>query len=316
MGKFKIGVDLGGTNISAAILDEQNNIVLKDKRKTLQDRGAIAVIDDIAGLVLELCEKVSVDIKEIGRVGIGCPGAIDDKNGVVLFAGNLKGFDNLPIAALLKERLSIEVFVSNDANCAALGEFVAGAAIEYDSALLITIGTGIGGGFVEDGIIYTGSGLGGAEFGHITIVSGGEACTCGKKGCFECYCSATALIREAKKAALANTSSTLYKLYKENNEKMNGRIPFNAYKMGDPVAQKLIEDFIFYMGDGIVSIVNIMRPEVVMLSGGISAEGEILTVPLTEYLKKFAFAHDQIEPPCVATAKLGNDAGIVGAANL
>ncbi len=316
MANYKIGVDLGGTNISAAVLDEQNNIVLKDSRKTLQSRGAMAVIDDIAGLVLELCDKTSVNIKEVGKIGVGCPGAIDDKNGVVLFAGNLKGFDNLPLADLLCEKLGVKVMISNDANCAALGEFIAGAAIDYDSALLITIGTGIGGGFVDNGEIYIGSSIGGAEFGHITLVSGGEQCSCGKKGCFESYCSATALIRDAKKAAKNDSSGALYSLCKGDIEKISGRTPFEAYKIGDPVAKKLIEDYIFYMGDGIVSIVNIMRPQIVMLSGGISAEGELLTVPLTEHLKKYAFAHDQIEPPCVATAKLGNDAGIVGAANL
>ncbi len=316
MSKYKIGVDLGGTNISAAILDENNNILLKGKRKTLQNRGHEAVIADIAGLVLELCKKQGVDVKDVGGVGLGCPGAIDDKNGVVIFAGNLKGFQSLPLAKSLEDLLGVPVRISNDANCAALGEFVAGAALEYDSALLITIGTGIGGGFVDNGSIYIGSGIGGAEFGHITIVAGGEQCSCGKKGCFESYCSATALIREAKKAAAQNEASALYTMCDGNMDNMDGRIPFDACRAGDATAKKLIDDFIFYMGEGIVSIVNIMRPAVVMLSGGISAEGEFLTIPLTEYLKKYAFAHDQIEPPKVLKARLGNDAGFIGAANL
>jgi glucokinase len=314
MAYFRVGVDLGGTNIKAGAVDENNRIAARASRKTLPQRGFEAVADDIAAAAADALKAAGGGCGE-AYIGIGSPGTVDAENGTVVFAGNL-GWERVPLAKAVSERSGMKVYLGNDADCAALGEYIAGAAKNRSSALLLTLGTGVGGGAVFGGKIFAGGGLGGAEFGHIILVSGGERCTCGRRGCFEAYCSATALIRDAKRAALENTGSMLNSLCGGDLEKMDGKIPFDAAKAGDAAAKRVVDRYTELLGEGICDLVNLFRPEIVLLSGGVSAQGEYLTEPLNKFLRTHAFAGERVPIPRVETAMLGNDAGMIGAANL
>ncbi len=312
--KYRLGIDLGGTNIKAGVLTQDGKLIATMSMPTNSTRGWQAVVEDMAKTAKLAAEKASVSLEECCGCGVGCPGTIDQNNGVVIYSNNLD-WENVPLAEKLNQLLGLKIKITNDANCAALGECVSGAAKGKQSAVLITLGTGVGGGIIMDGKLFEG-GVGAIELGHIQLVDEGELCTCGRKGCFESYASATALIRIATQSARNNPNSLLYTNWQTNNAEMNGRIPFDAAQNGDETAKKVIEQYINYLGKGITDLVNIFRPEVVLLSGGICAQGEVLTVPLQKYVQEHTFASAQLPAPEIKIATLGNDAGIVGAANL
>ncbi len=314
--RYRIGIDLGGTNISAGIVDGANAIVAKHAMKTLAQRPWREVAADMAQTVLTALEKSGLTLADCTHVGVGCPGTVDAANGIVVYSNNFKDWEDIPLQAELERLLQKPVRISNDANCAALGECVAGAARGVQNAVLITLGTGVGGGVIVNGSVFEGGHAGGAELGHTVIVEQGEPCSCGRKGCLEAYASASALVRDAKRAALAAPDSLLNAMCEGSIERMNGRIPFNAARAGDPTAQAVVEAYTRHLGEGIANMVNIFRPDVVLLSGGISGEKEYLTNPLEAFLKTNTFAGTRTFIPPVRTAMLGNDAGIVGAANL
>ena len=313
---YRIGIDLGGTNIKAGIVNAQNHIVATRKCKTLAERPWQQVATDMAQMAREAAQEAGISVADCASVGVGSPGIVDAASGVVVYSNNFPGWENIPLGQTLGELLHLPVYLSNDANCAALGEYAAGAAKGARSAVLLTLGTGVGGGVVYDGRIFEGGGAGGAELGHTTMIAGGERCTCGRMGCLESYCSATALIREAKAAAAAHPESVLGCLCEGDLSKMDGRIPFDAMRAGDPIATAVVETYIRYLGEGIVNMMNIFRPETVLLSGGICAEGETLTDPLNAFARQYAFGGTRVSVPEIKRAVLGNDAGIVGAANL
>lgn len=314
--KYRVGIDLGGTNIKAGVVDENNCIVATAKRKTKAERPWQQIADDIIETAKEALTAANVDISDCKSVGIGTPGTVNAQTGVIVFAANFYNFENIPMGKYVEKGIGMPVSISNDANCAALGEYVAGAAKNAESTVLITLGTGVGGGVVFDGKVFEGGGPGGAELGHTTLIAGGEACTCGRKGCFEAYASATALVREAKKAAIANPNSLLMKLCEGNVENMNGVFPFTAARQNDEVALAVVNQYIEWLGEGIVNMINTFRPKIVLISGGICGEGEYLTDPLNEYAAKYSFAGSRVEIPPIIAASLGNDAGIIGAASL
>lgn len=311
---YRIGIDLGGTNIKAGIVDENNHIVEKYSIPTQAQRPWQAVAADMAAAVQTALQKANLTLADCSSVGVGCPGTVDAATGNVPYSNNLT-WENAALGDTLQKALGLPVCVSNDANCAALGEFVAGAAADVDSAVLLTLGTGVGGGVVFDGKIFEG-GPGGAELGHTTLIAGGAQCTCGRKGCLEAYASATALVREARNAALQHPESVMHAMCKGNLENMNGRIPFDAARAGDAAGKAVVKQYIEWLGEGIVNMVNIFRPAVVLLSGGICGEGSYLTDPLQAFVQKYAFAGKHAPIPPVLCATLGNDAGIIGAANL
>ncbi len=312
--KYRLGIDLGGTNIKAGVLTQNNELVATVSLPTNSTRGWQAVVADMAKTAKLAAEKANVPLEACSGCGVGCPGTVDQNSGVVIYSNNLE-WENVPLAEKLNELLGLKIKITNDANCAALGECVCGAAKGTQSAVLVTLGTGVGGGVIMDGKLFEG-GVGAIELGHIQLVDEGELCTCGRKGCFESYASATALIRMAKQSAKQNPDSLLYANWQANNAQMNGRIPFDAAQSGDETAKKVVEQYINYLGKGITDLVNIFRPEVVLLSGGICAQGEVLTVPLQTYVQAHTFASKQLPAPQIKIATLGNDAGIVGAANL
>ena len=314
MAEYRVGVDLGGTNIKVGAVDEKNNIIARVTRKTLPQRGWEAIAEDIAEAALDVLNAAGGKM-DCAYIGIGSPGTVDAKAGTVVFAGNL-GWEKIPIAEAVWARAGMPVYLGNDADCAALGEYIAGAAKNCASALLLTLGTGVGGGAVFGGKIFAGGGLGGAEFGHIILVAGGEQCTCGRRGCFEAYCSATALIRDARRAAAENADSLINVMCGGDTAKIDGKLPFDAAKAGDAAAKRVVERYIELLGEGICDLVNLFRPETVLISGGVSAQGEYLTEPLNAFLRTHAFAGERVPIPRVKIAMLGNDAGIIGAANL
>lgn len=312
---YRAGIDLGGTNIKAGIVDEQQNILAEASVPTRVERAYTEVIADMAGLVKTLLKEQGIAESELCGIGIGSPGTIDAEHGVVLYSNNF-GWENIPLTDEMKQYFSCPIAVSNDANCAALGEVKAGAARHAKNAILLTLGTGVGGGIILDGKVFEGAHAGGAELGHTSLIYGGELCTCGRRGCVEAYASATALIRDAKRAAGAHPESAMHALCQENLEMMNGKIPFDAMQQGDAAATEVVEHYIAYLGETIANFVNIFRPDVVLLSGGVCNQGEKLTGPLEAYIKDKCFGGDKAFIPGIACAVLGNKAGIIGAANL
>lgn len=312
---YRAGIDLGGTNIKAGIVDENQKILAEDSVPTRVERPYQEIIKDMADLVKNLLNKIHATDAELSGVGVGSPGTVDAANGVVLYSNNFD-WDNVPLAAELGKYFTCPIKVSNDANCAALGEVKAGAAREIKNAILITLGTGVGGGVIIDGQVFEGAHAGGAELGHTSLIFGGELCTCGRRGCVEAYVSATGLIREAKRAAEKDPQSVMNELCKRDLSNMNGKIPFDAAEQKDPAGMKVVNDYITYLGESIANYVNIFRPDVILLSGGICNQKEKLTEPLTEYIKTKCFGGEKAFIPEVRCAILGNSAGIIGAANL
>lgn len=312
---YRAGIDLGGTNIKVGIVDEKQQILLADAIPTNAKRHYTEIAKDMANLVKDLLERLNLREEALSGVGIGSPGTVDAKNGIVVFSNNIV-WENVPLAEEVGRYFSCPIKISNDANCAALGEVMAGAAKEYKNAILLTLGTGVGGGIVLDGSVFEGAHAGGAELGHTNLIFGGEACTCGRKGCVEAYVSATALIRDAKRAAEKYPLSLLNTLCEGELENMNGKIPFDAAKAGDLAAKEVVENYIMYLGEAITDVVNIFRPDVVLLSGGVCNQKENLTEPVNAYIRKKCFAGEKAFIPLVKCAELGNDAGIIGAANL
>ena len=221
---YRAGIDLGGTNIKAGIVDEQQHIIAEASVPTNVERPYQDIIRDMAELVKTLLKQKGIGETQLKSIGIGSPGTIDAVHGVVLYSNNF-GWENVPLTEQLKKYFSCPIAVSNDANCAALGEVKAGAARNTKNAILLTLGTGVGGGIILDGKVFEGAHAGGAELGHTSLICGGEPCTCGRKGCVEAYVSATALIRDAKRAAQQHPESILNTMCQGDLSHMNGKIP-------------------------------------------------------------------------------------------
>lgn len=307
--KYRVGIDLGGTNIAAGLVDENMNILCQMSVPTLSERPYQEIVRDMAILVRGLVNMGNISMDEVESVGIGSPGTPEKETGNILYSNNLGWYD-VPLLPELAKYIPVPLKVDNDANCAALGEFLAGAAKGCKSAVMITLGTGVGGGIVLDGQIYDGVNHAGAEIGHTVIVSGGELCTCGRRGCWEAYASATALIRMGKEAAAANPESLL-----AGYEKLDGLAIFTAADQGDKAAQEVIDRYLFYVAEGLTNVVNVFQPEAVVIGGGICGQGERILKPIREQVAKDVFCK-QVSVPQIVTATLGNAAGIIGAAFL
>ena len=312
---YRIGIDLGGTNIKVGLVDQEYRIMATHSVPTRPERPYQEVIQDMAEACKTVLDEAGVALSEVVALGIGSPGCIDAVNGVVVFAANLN-WEMVPVLDTLRTYFDLPMGLSNDANCAALGEVTAGAAKDCANALMITLGTGVGGGVVLDHKIVEGGHAGGMELGHTLLVADGEQCTCGRRGCFEAYCSATALIRETRRAAEAHPDSMLNEYCGGDLAKLDGIAPFSCAQKGDAAAQEVVTRYIRYLGDGIVDLVNIFRPDVVLLSGGVCNQGKNLTDPLNEYIRQYCFAGGRAFIPPVIRATLGNTAGIIGAAAL
>lgn len=312
---IRIGVDLGGTNIKAGLVDENQRIISTDSVLTYKQRSADDIIRDMAELIKALLDKNHLKIEDLAGIGIGCPGTIDAQNGIVLYSNNI-AWRQVALKREMQKYFSCLIEVSNDANVAALGEVKAGAGKKVRNAILLTLGTGVGGGIILDGKIYEGAHVGGAELGHTSLILGGKPCTCGRNGCVEAYVSASALIRDAKEAMKKQPDSLLFSLCDGLESHIDGKLVFDAAKLGDKAAKNVVDQYILYLGEAIVNFVNIFRPDMVLLSGGICNQGDYLTKPLQKIVEQKSFGGGMAYVPEIACASLGYEAGILGAANL
>ncbi len=310
--EYYIGIDLGGTFIKGGIVDKSGEIIVCDKVPTESDKGAEAVADNVSFLVNLLIAGAKTDANRIFGIGMGVPGVVDSEKGRVAYCANLNWID-VGIAEKIEKRTGFSVKIANDANVAALGEARYGVGREYHDFVFLTLGTGVGGGIIINKKLYEGNRSAGAEIGHMVIEDGGEECTCGRRGCFEAYASATALIRETKKAMISHRDSKMWEL--GTTEKINGKTAFD-YADSDPYAKEVVNAYIEKLACGIVNIANIFRPEAVIIGGGVCEQGDVLIKPVQKALDKEVFGN-KYGPRCVVrTAELGNRAGILGAAAL
>ena len=312
--KYYIGIDLGGTNIKAGVVSEEFEIVAKASCKTNLPRPGEEICADMAKVALQAVKEAGLTLDDIEAVGIGTPGTANSEKGIIEYSNNL-GFLNFPVVELMRTHIDKPCYVENDANAAAYGEFIAGAAKGANDAVCITLGTGVGGGIIINKKIYSGSNFAGAEIGHMVISVDGPQCTCGRKGCFEVYSSATGLIRMTNEA-IAKHPESILKSEAEEDGKVSARTAFNAMRKGDATAKQVVDDYIKYLAAGIANTINIFQPDILCIGGGVCNEGDPLLLPLKELVAKEIYTRNSEKNTEIVIAKLGNDAGIIGAAFL
>lgn len=308
---LNIGIDLGGTNIAAGIVDENGKILRKGSVPTGKERPTEEVVKDIASLCFSLLEQEGITLDDIAKIGMGCPGTVDNENGIIAYSNNIR-MENVPMREMLSSYFPGKTInLENDANAAAYGEYAVNGG-GAKSFVFITLGTGVGGGIIIDGKIYRGFNGAGAELGHIIIEPGGEQCTCGIKGCWEAYASVTALIRQTKAAMEANPDSMMNK-WAVDYGKVSGRTAFECARKGDSAAIDVVENYVKYISIGLINILNIFQPEKILIGGGISKEGDYLFEPVKKIVYKYDY-NKYMPKTEIGAASLFNDAGIIGAA--
>lgn len=310
---YYIGIDIGGTNIACGIVDDNYEIVARSKVKTNAPRPYAEILEDIKNAVRLACNELHIAPSEADAIGIGCPGTCNS-DGVVEYSNNL-GFVNVPLRNDIESEFGVKTYLDNDANAAAFGEYLAGAAKGARNAVAITLGTGVGAGIIIDGRIYSGSNCAGGEIGHTVLVVDGRQCTCGRKGCFETYSSATGLIRTTREAAEANPASIVAKLIEEDG-RVSARTAYNALKRGCPVGKEVTDAYVKYLAAGIANTINIFQPDVLCIGGGVCNEGDTLLVPLKKAVAEQVYTKNSTKNTEIVVCSLGNDAGIIGAALL
>ncbi len=312
--KYYVGIDLGGTNIVAGVVDENYQILDKATMKTNCPRPADAIAADMAECALQAIQNAGLTPEQVEWIGIGTPGIANSETGIIEYANNL-GFENVPMVKWISEKTGRPTFIENDANAAAYGEYVAGAAKGAVNAVCITLGTGVGGGIVIDGKIYSGSNSAGAEIGHTVLQMDGPACTCGRHGCFEVYSSATGLVRMTNEAMAEHPESLMHKMAEEKG-KVTARTAFDAMRAGDAAAKSVVDFYIKALAVGITNTINIFQPDILCIGGGVCNEGDALLIPVKELVAKEVYTRNSEKNTEIVIAKLGNDAGIIGAAFL
>ncbi|MFZ3172139.1 MAG: ROK family protein [Carboxydocellales bacterium] len=307
--KHIIGIDLGGTFIKAALFDLQGNLLTKAKLPTQAEDSPKAIVERIAIMARSLLEEADLTVPELLGLGIGVPGNHDFATGTVLHSPNLN-WHNVPVKAMLESLLPTRIFLDNDANAAALGELWQGAGQGVRHMVMITVGTGIGGGLILNGSVYRGASGSAGEIGHTILMEGGPRCNCGVKGHLEALTSAPWMVRRLRVALAQGEQSSLADLVD-----LEAHDIFQAAQAGDPLARQVVADTAKYLGMGLANLVNILNPELIIIGGGVSAAGSLLLDPVREHIQQLA-----LEVPAakvrVVIAKLGNDAGCYGAAAL
>ena len=309
-----IGIDIGGTSIKGAAINERGKVGNTFSLPVEKGEKQEVTISKLISAVNEYIKLEKLNKKDILGIGCGVPGAVDTKAGVITYSNNLQWYD-LPIVKMMEEGTGLKVRITNDANAAALGEAKFGAGKKYKNIIMVTLGTGVGGGIIIDGKLYEGNLGKGAEIGHTVVVVDGELCSCGRKGCLEAYASATALIRETKKAMDAHKDSKCWEVANRLG-KVDGRVAFEAERMGDEVGHQVVENYVKYLGEGLMNYFNIFRPEAVILSGGIANEGEYLLSKLRAYFEPRHYGFQGTPKVELLVSELGYDSGKIGAASL
>lgn len=309
-----VGVDVGGMSVKAGIVDDSGKILYKYSIETGADRTMPEIVHDMAAMIDKTIKDSGVPVSEISGIGLGIPGASDQEKGEIVYCTNIN-LDNAPIAAEIHKYLDVPVYLDNDANVAALAEYYALGG-NMPCFVAITLGTGVGGGVIINGKIFSGSNGIGAELGHIIINENGKECGCGGHGCLEAYASVTALISQTKEAMAADKNSLMHQLTGGNLDAVNGKTAFDAAKQGDKTAQAVVDAYIEHVSIGLVSLINVFQPTVLAIGGAICKEGDYLLNPIKEYCDKYAYGTTFTAKPQIKIATLGNDAGIIGAAML
>lgn len=310
-----LGIDLGGTNIVAAVVNEKYEIISEAKNPTLCPRPWKEILDDVAKTALEAAKMANHKISDFPFVGIGSPGVISVETGTVIAAVNL-GFENVPLTKYLSEKLEVPVILENDANAAAYGEFKAGKAKNTENFIAFTIGTGIGSGVVLDGKIYRGTNGIAGELGHNVIKLGGRQCSCGRKGCIDVYASATGLITTTKEAMEANKESLMWQLSEGDVKKVTGITAFKAARQNDKTALEVVNSYIEVLAAAITNIINTFQPDMITIAGGISKEGDYLLNPIKKLVEKESLKNSTKPFPKIEIAELQDKAGVIGASLL
>ncbi len=303
--KYYVGIDIGGTNIKTGVVSESGEIISEHSIPTRAERKQEEVLEDIIASVRASIYGSNLSLRDIVSAGMGTPGFIDSKNGIVVYNNNL-GWHDFAVAPEMSKALGMPVTLENDADAAALGEVIAGSAKGAKSAMIITLGTGVGTGYVVDGKIVRG-----CEFGHMVIEFGGRACTCGRKGCFESYCSATGLINMTKELIERNPDGRTARIASKEGT-VGGHTVFEAAAKGDKEAAELIDRYTSYLSCGLVNLINGLQPEVISLGGGVAKQGNRLLDPLRE--KVYTEIYEGITLPKIVNCTLGYKAGLIGAA--
>jgi len=317
---YRIGVDLGGTNIAVGLVNENYEIEVKKSTPTLSQRRAEEIALDICSLCQKVCEEKGIDVKEVVNIGVAAPGIANSPDGKVVYSCNLP-FRQFKLSAFIANALGIDesrVTLANDANAAALGEAVAGAAKGTTDSIMVTLGTGVGGGIIINGKIFTGFNYAGAEIGHIVIETDGALCGCGRRGCWEAYSSATALIRMTKEKIAECEAEGRYTVMSKA-ERISGRTACDAMRAGDEAGKEVYDKYVKYLAAGLTNMINIFQPQVISLGGGVSNEGQSLIDALIPQIRAEQYGGSFLaekELTEIRIAKLGNDAGIIGAAAL
>jgi glucokinase len=313
--RYDIGIDLGGTNIVAGIVDENGMIIDKTNKPTDAGRESKHIVKDMAELALSVTEKAGIASDDVGSVGVGVPGIANSDTGIVEYATNLYWKD-VPLTEMLSAEIGKPVYIGNDANAAAYGEYTSGAGKGYGSVVAITLGTGIGGGAVESGRLLTGFNHAGMEVGHMVIRRGGRACPCGRFGCWERYASATGLIITTRSAMGDDKNTGLWDIVNGDIGRVEGRTAFDAMKAGDETATSVIGTYVDDLACGVINLINIFQPDIMCVGGGVAEEGEILLAPLRAKVIEEVYSKNSDSNTAIVKAKLGNGAGIIGAAHL
>lgn len=312
---YRVGVDLGGTNIVAGVIDENNKILSRASVKTNAPRKPELIFDDIASVVKKAVADAGITLEDVKSIGVGTPGSVNKETGYIEFANNLD-FNQVPAAEMLKERLGRTIYLDNDANCAALGEAVAGAGNGVKNFVAITLGTGVGSGIIIDGKLVVGLNYAAGEMGHMVIKFDGEQCSCGRRGCWEKYASAPALIEQTKDAMRNNHDSKMWALVNNNIDAVSGRTAFDAMRQGDQAAKAVVDRYISYVACGIINIINALQPDMICIGGGVGHEGEYLLEPLRRIVERERYSLYAKKQTRLCSAVLGNEAGVIGAALL
>ena len=315
---YYLGIDLGGTNIAAGLVNEEMKLVAKTGMPTQAKDGVDAIVARMAQAAEKVVAEYGITMDDVECIGIGTPGVVDDQKKEVAFAANL-GFLHTPVVALLEKHLpGKKIYIGNDADVAAYGEYMAGAAKGAPTNMTITLGTGVGGGLIIDGKIFNGFNHAGGEFGHIVIKQGGRPCTCGRKGCWEAYASVTGLIATTHEVMEAHPESKMWELTGGSSdiERISGLTSWDAMRAGDAAGKEVVDQYIKDVATGLTDVINIVQPEVLCIGGGISKEGDALLLPVREIVEREMFARHSETHTEIRIAKLGNDAGIIGAALL
>jgi glucokinase len=312
--KCALGIDFGGTTIKTAVVTPEGKIISRGSVPTGMPAEPETLVETTVRACRDQVAAAGLSMSDIGGAGIGMPGTVNQETDCVEYANNL-GMTNFPFIRKLREALEIPVTGGNDADCAALGEYMAGAGKGVRSLVLVTLGTGVGGGIVVNGKIWSGINYAAAEFGHMVIEAGGRPCNCGRRGCFEAYASASALVSQAERKAEEVPDSVLGKVYREKGH-LTGKDVLQALNEGDAAAKKVFDEYVYYLAIGITNLINIFQPDRLLIGGGISNFGDVLLVPVKRMVEKYRYSRYSEKNTEIGLASLRNDAGLIGSAAL